>query len=94
MVEYRCGQDQDAESPKPLGEREIVHTARRSHVEEQRAVWLLVQEIRTRITASLKVEAFSVGFADGDHAHVHVVPRGPGESVVLPSGIEWVNPDQ
>ena len=63
-------------------------------VEEQRAVWLLVKEIRTRITASLKVEAFSVGFADGGHAHVHVVPRSPGESVVLPSGIDWVNPDQ
>jgi diadenosine tetraphosphate (Ap4A) HIT family hydrolase len=63
-------------------------------VQEQRAVWMLVQEIRTRISASLKVEAFFVGFADGDHAHVHVVPQGPGESVSLSPGIDWINPDR
>jgi diadenosine tetraphosphate (Ap4A) HIT family hydrolase len=63
-------------------------------VQEQRAVWMLVQEIRTRISASLKVDVFHVGFADGDHAHVHVVPAGPGESPFLPHGIEWVDPDR
>ncbi len=63
-------------------------------VQEQQAVWALVQEIRVRISASLQVEAFYVGFADGNHAHVHVVPRGPGESLNLPEGIEWVEPDR
>ena len=63
-------------------------------VQEQQAVWALVQEIRMRISASLRVEAFYVGFADGGHAHVHVVPRGQVNPSTCPAGIEWVDPDR
>jgi len=61
-------------------------------------VWNLVADIKTRIEAALKVDGFDVGFADGSaedpvHTHIHVVPRPPGESLKLPSGVEWVNPD-
>lgn len=63
-------------------------------VQEQRAVWMLVSEIRQRIQAALKVDGFHVGFADNtEHTHIHVVPHGPDEVVNLPRGIDWVDPD-
>ena len=65
-------------------------------VQEQQVVWALVGEIQKRIVSALKVEGFHIGFADGTdahpiHAHIHVVPRSPGDSVRLPSGIDWVD---
>jgi diadenosine tetraphosphate (Ap4A) HIT family hydrolase len=65
-------------------------------VQEQRVVWNLVKEIQQRIVSALKVDGFHVGFADGNanspvHAHIHVIPRSPGDSVELPLGVEWVN---
>jgi ATP adenylyltransferase len=65
-------------------------------VQEQRVVWTMVGEIQKRISSALKVDGFYVGFADGDdehpiHAHIHVVPRSPGDSLRLPDGIDWVD---
>jgi diadenosine tetraphosphate (Ap4A) HIT family hydrolase len=65
-------------------------------VQEQRLVWDLVGEIQTRISQALKVERFHVGFADGTeadqmHAHIHVIPCSPGDSVELPPDVEWVS---
>ena len=89
--------------PTPLANCHIVVAPRRHvlafydlDVQEQRQVWALVGEIQTRIASALKVEGFHVGFADGTetnqmHAHIHVVPRSPGDSVELPTHIEWVN---
>ena len=61
-------------------------------------VWDTLAQLRQRITASLKVEGFDIGFADyptGDevsgHAFVHLIPRIPGESVERPRGVEWVD---
>jgi diadenosine tetraphosphate (Ap4A) HIT family hydrolase len=66
-------------------------------VQEQRMMWDVIGEIRKRVTSSLKVEGFDIGFADAPpddedpaHAHIHVVPRTAGAPVHLPSGIEWV----
>jgi diadenosine tetraphosphate (Ap4A) HIT family hydrolase len=66
-------------------------------VQEQRMMWDVIGEIRKRVTSSLKVEGFDIGFADASpddkdpvHAHIHVVPRTPGAPIDLPSGIEWV----
>jgi diadenosine tetraphosphate (Ap4A) HIT family hydrolase len=66
-------------------------------VQEQRMMWDVVGEIRKRVTSSLKVEGFDIGFADASphdkepvHAHIHVVPRTSGAPVDLPPGIEWV----
>lgn len=64
-------------------------------VQEQQVVWGLVGEIQKRISSSLKVDGFHVGFADGTdedpiHAHIHVVPRSPGDYLRLPAEIEWV----
>lgn len=65
-------------------------------VQEQQVVWGLVGEIQKRIASALKVDGFHVGFADGTdadpiHAHIHVIPRSPGDRVRLPRGIEWVD---
>ncbi len=67
-------------------------------VQEQRMVWEALAQLRVRITSSLKVEGFDVGFADapqGDdgsaHALVHLIPRIAGESYDKPRGVEWVD---
>lgn len=63
-------------------------------VQEQRAVWALVTEVRGRVACSMRTVGFDIGFADntqGAHVLIHVVPRLPGERVVLPAGIEWVD---
>jgi len=92
--------------PQPLTACHVVVAPRRHvlafydlDVQEQRMVWNLVAEIQKRISTALKVDGFEVGFADGNaedqlHAHIHVVPRSPGETLELPSSVEWVNPDQ
>lgn len=59
-------------------------------------IWDALAQLRERITASLNVEGFDVGFADapaGDPAHalVHLIPRIPGESYDKPRGVEWVD---
>jgi diadenosine tetraphosphate (Ap4A) HIT family hydrolase len=89
--------------PNPLTNCHMVVAPRRHvvtfydlDVQEQQVVWNLVGEIRKRIAAALKVDGFHIGFADGTpedqlHAHIHVIPRSPGDRVQLPSGIEWVN---
>ena len=64
-------------------------------VEEQRVLWQLVNEIRTRISSSLVVKEFAVGFLDGapasdGHASVQVIPRTPDDGIDLPPGIQWV----
>jgi diadenosine tetraphosphate (Ap4A) HIT family hydrolase len=87
--------------PEPLVTCHMVVAPRR-HVEafydldvqEQRDLWALVTEIRDRVARSMRTEGFDIGFADnpeGGHTLIHVVPRLPGERVLLPSGIEWVD---
>jgi diadenosine tetraphosphate (Ap4A) HIT family hydrolase len=67
-------------------------------VQEQRMIWEAISQLCRRIAASVPVEGFDAGFVDapaGDeldfHAYLHLVPRIPGESVVLPSDAEWVD---
>lgn len=66
-------------------------------VAEQHELWQLVQEIRTRLARSMRIDGIRLGFVDfpeggESHAYVHVVPHVAGETVELPSGIEWVDP--
>jgi diadenosine tetraphosphate (Ap4A) HIT family hydrolase len=88
--------------PDPLANCHMVVAPRRHvlafydlDVQEQQLVWGMVGEIQKRFASALKVDGFHVGFADGTdaspiHAHIHVVPRASGDSLRLPSGIEWV----
>ena len=91
--------------PDPIASCHIVVAPRRHvatfydlDVQEQRMLWDLVGEIRKRIALSLKVEGFDVGFSDASpedegsaHAHIHVLPRIPGEAIELPAGVQWVD---
>jgi diadenosine tetraphosphate (Ap4A) HIT family hydrolase len=90
--------------PKPLATCHMVVAPRRHvpsfyalDVAEQREIWALVTEIRTRLLRSMRIDGFYLGFVDSpcgseSHAVVHVVPSVSGELVVLPPGIEWVDP--
>jgi diadenosine tetraphosphate (Ap4A) HIT family hydrolase len=67
-------------------------------VQEQRMIWDALGQLRDRISSSLNVEGYDVGFVDapaGDdgsaHAYVHLIPRIPGESYEKPRGVEWVD---
>jgi ATP adenylyltransferase len=90
--------------PQPLSACHMVVAPRR-HVAsvyaldavEQQEIWALVTEIRMRLARSMRLDGFYLGFADSpdspdSHAFVHVLPRVPGEIVILPPGIEWVDP--
>jgi diadenosine tetraphosphate (Ap4A) HIT family hydrolase len=92
--------------PAPLASCHVIVAPRRHvaafydlDVSEQRHIWEVLNELRSRITASLCVEGFNVGFKDGSHddenahTYVHVIPRISGEQVELPSGVEWVDLD-
>ena len=65
-------------------------------VQEQRAIWNVLGELRERIAASTTVEKFMAGFVDVEdgvepaHTHVHLVPKVAGHNVTLPEGAEWV----
>jgi diadenosine tetraphosphate (Ap4A) HIT family hydrolase len=90
--------------PQPLATCHMLVAPRRHvaslyalDVVEQRELWAIVTEIRTRLARSMRIDGFYLGFAelpDGEasHAFVHVIPRLPGETLVLPAGIEWVDP--
>ena len=90
--------------PEPLATCHMVVAPRR-HVTslyaldavEQHEIWALVNEIRTRLARSMRIDGFHLGFVDfpedsGSHAFVHVVPHIAGEPVDLPAGVEWVDP--
>ena len=63
-------------------------------VQEQHAVWEIINKSQLRLAAEMELLGFDIGFQDGaterDHAIVHVVPRVPGAQAQLLSGVEWV----
>lgn len=92
---------------EPIADGHIV-VAPRKHVDticelapgEQKALWALVSEVKSRLLTGLSPCTFSIGFNDTldqgtgtDHAAIHVVPRRRGEDVELPAGLEWVTDD-
>jgi diadenosine tetraphosphate (Ap4A) HIT family hydrolase len=92
--------------PAPLASCHVLVAPRRHvpafydlDVGEQRHIWDVLGELRKRITLSLHVNGFDVGFVDGRHddpdahTYVHVIPRIPGDHVELPSDAEWVDLD-
>ena len=75
--------------------------------DEQRAVWQLVAQEQIRLAADLCTDSFNVGLNVGvaggqtvAHAHVHLVPRFPGDvddprggvRCVIPANREWWRP--
>jgi diadenosine tetraphosphate (Ap4A) HIT family hydrolase len=69
--------------------------------EEQEAVWDIVWELRELLEAEHGTTAFNVGINAGEaagqtvpHAHVHVIPRYPGDDPDPRGGVRWVLPDK
>jgi diadenosine tetraphosphate (Ap4A) HIT family hydrolase len=66
-------------------------------LEEQRALWDLVGEVRKQLLAEMQPDGFNIGFNDGlaagqtvPHAHVHLIPRRRGDVRDPRGGIRWV----
>jgi diadenosine tetraphosphate (Ap4A) HIT family hydrolase len=64
---------------------------------EQTALWEMVGDVRRDLIARFGVEAFNIGVNDGaaagqtiPHAHIHVIPRRPGDVKDPRGGVRWV----
>jgi diadenosine tetraphosphate (Ap4A) HIT family hydrolase len=69
--------------------------------EEHADLWAFVAEVRHFLIAELGVNAFNVGVNDGtaagqtiEHAHIHVIPRRPGDVDDPRGGIRYIIPDK
>lgn len=64
---------------------------------EQFAIWRFVAKVRGDLIRSPGVSAFNIGTNDGEaagqtisHAHVHIIPRRPGDVADPRGGIRWI----
>lgn len=69
--------------------------------EEQSAIWSFVATVRADLIRSCGVSAFNIGINDGEaagqtisHAHVHIIPRRPGDVADPRGGIRWIIADK
>lgn len=67
--------------------------------EEQADFWAFVAEVRHLLAKELNVNAFNIGVNDGsaagqtiEHAHVHLIPRRPGDVNDPRGGIRHIIP--
>jgi diadenosine tetraphosphate (Ap4A) HIT family hydrolase len=67
--------------------------------EEQQAVWDLVEPVRRALDTEYRPAGFNVGLNIGaaagqtvPHAHLHVIPRYPGDVPDPRGGIRWIIP--
>jgi diadenosine tetraphosphate (Ap4A) HIT family hydrolase len=67
--------------------------------EELADLWAFVAEVRQLLARELNISAFNVGVNDGalagqtiEHAHVHVIPRRPGDVDDPRGGIRQIIP--
>lgn len=65
----------------------------------QQDLWGLVADVRARLMARPDIEGCTIGINDGsaagqtlEHAHVHVIPRRPGDMPDPRGGVRWVIP--
>jgi diadenosine tetraphosphate (Ap4A) HIT family hydrolase len=65
--------------------------------EEQNAVWGTVAKVRGHLIQTGAADAFTIGVNDGvaagqtvADAHVHVIPRRPGDVPDPRGGIRWI----
>lgn len=64
-------------------------------------LWRLAAEARDRLFEGTGVTDYNIGVNDGPaagqtipHAHIHVIPRRPGDVDDPRGGIRWVRPDR
>jgi superfamily II DNA or RNA helicase/diadenosine tetraphosphate (Ap4A) HIT family hydrolase len=79
----------------------VVATWFEATLEEQRAIWNLVDEVKTRLDAELHPDGYNVGFNAGAaagqtvmHLHVHVIPRFAGDMDDPRGGVRHVIPSR
>jgi diadenosine tetraphosphate (Ap4A) HIT family hydrolase len=67
--------------------------------EEYLDLWDMVAVVRAVLCREESVSAFTIGVNDGSaagqtvlHAHIHVIPRRPADTVDPRGGIRWVLP--
>jgi diadenosine tetraphosphate (Ap4A) HIT family hydrolase len=77
--------------------RKHVRTIYELRALEQQTLWTFGAEVRTYLVDKYNVEAFNIGLNDGvaagqtvSHAHIHVIPRRPGDVHDPRGGIRWV----
>jgi diadenosine tetraphosphate (Ap4A) HIT family hydrolase len=70
-------------------------------LDEQSSVWNMVANVRDLLLHGGGSSGFTIGVNDGltagqtiEHAHVHVIPRRPGDVEDPRGGIRWVIPNQ
>lgn len=68
--------------------------------DQQADAWRLVAAVRLRLIEEGGCDSFTIGINDGGaagqtvpHAHVHVIPRRPGDVVDPKGGVRWIIPD-
>ena len=68
---------------------------------EQSELWEIVGKVRTLLMERFEVDSLNIGVNDGvaagqtvAHAHVHVIPRRPGDVPDPRGGIRWVVADK
>lgn len=68
---------------------------------EQARLWQLVAQVRAELAEDLAPSGFNIGINDGEaagqtvpHAHIHVIPRFPGDVPDPRGGIRWIIPDK
>jgi len=80
--------------------RKHVSTIYELSAAEQKQLWGLVSQVRSRLLTGLAPHAFSIGFNDtmhlevtANHAAVHIVPRWHGDNLALHADLDWVTDD-
>lgn len=69
--------------------------------EEQQAIWELLRREREALAREYATDAFNVGLNAGEpagqtvaHAHLHLIPRQPGDVPDPRGGVRWVIPER
>lgn len=67
----------------------------------QSELWELVGKVRSLLMEQFGVDSLNIGLNDGlaagqtmAHAHIHVIPRRPGDVPDPRGGIRWIIPDK
>lgn len=70
-------------------------------IDEAKALWALLAEVRAGLDAELKPAGYNVGVNDGRaagqtvmHLHVHLIPRFVGDRPDPRGGVRWVIPER
>ena len=77
--------------------RQHVGSIQQLFIDEQKALWGFVGDVRRRLQKDFRLGSFYIGFNDWaaagkmvTHAHIHIVPLRQGDVPDPRSGITWV----